>query len=288
VRYDCSDGFTVDGVPPSGTDLAIFSNSSSIAARVFDALVFSAVWAAGVAAALVFAVSHALDVSPRWDVIALAFTGALVVYPIDRLRDIERDRRRAPLRSAFVGRHRRFLRGLVLLSGVASCGLAWRFGTAVWLLCGGVLIAGMLHRRLKRVGRGKAIYVSLAWTSVVVGLPALAQHPTSPARVLWAATVIYAAVFANLVASNLAARDASTTSSEEWPEGWGRRLALSSAVLGTAIGLVGPAPALSAVPCAQALVLIPRMEGERYTQGIVDGALLVGGLVASGLSRISG
>ena len=59
--------------------------------------------------------------------------------------------------------------------------------------------------------------------------------------------------------------------------------ALATAMLGTVVGLFGPAPALSAVPCAQALVLTRYRPGERYAQGALDGALLVGGLVASGL-----
>jgi len=265
-----------------------FARTPRLVLSTFDSLVFSGVWAASVAAILVCAASLALGVSPRWDVVTLAFAGTLVVYPLDRLRDLERDRGRAPLRSAFVERYRRSLRGLVLLSGVASLVLAWRFSTAIWLLCGTVLVAGMLHRRLKRIGRGKTVYVSLAWTIVVVGLPALAQRQLPPTRVIWVAVVIFAAVFSNLVTSNLAVKGGASPSSGEWRYARGRRLALTSAAFGTTLALFGPTPALSAVPCAQALALLCRRDGERYGQGVIDGALLVGGLVTCGLSRIGG
>ena len=65
-------------------------------------------------------------------------------------------------------------------------------------------------------------------------------------------------------------------------------MALTTAILGTALGLLGPAPALSAVPCVQALALIRHREGERHAQGVIDGALLVGGLVAIGLFWMTG
>jgi 4-hydroxybenzoate polyprenyltransferase len=255
---------------------------------LFDTLVFSGVWAAGVAAMLVCAASQALDGSPRWDVVALAFTGALVVYPLDRLRDLERDRARVPLRSTFVDRHRRLLKGLVFLAGLASLALAWRLDAAIWILCGGVFVIGVFHRRLKRIGRGKTIYVSLAWTIVVVGLPALVQRPFPSSRLPWVAAVVFAAVFSNLVASNLAVKGERCPSAENWPQPQGRWMALTTAILGTALGLLGPAPALSAVPCAQALALLRHREGERHAQGVIDGALLVGGLVAIGLLWMAG
>lgn len=255
---------------------------------LFDTLVFSGVWAASVAAMLVCAASQALDGSPRWDVVALAFTGALVVYPLDRLRDLERDRARVPLRSTFVDRHQRRLQVLVGLASLASLALALRLDTAIWILCGGVFVTGLFHRRLKRIGHGKTIYVSIAWTIVVVGLPALVQRPFPSSRLLWVTAVMFAAIFSNLVASNLAVKGERGTSAENWPQPQGRWIALTSAVLGTTFGLLGPAPALSAVPCAQALALIRHREGERYSHGVIDGALLVGGLVASGLLWMAG
>jgi len=221
-------------------------------------------------------------------VVALAFTGALVVYPIDRLRDLERDRARVPLRSIFVERHRRRLQGLVGLASLASLALAWRLDAAIWILCGGVFVIGVFHRRLKRIGRGKAIYVSIAWTIVVVGLPALVQRPFPSSRLPWVAAVVFAAIFSNLVASNLAVKGERFTSTENWPQSQGRWIALTTAAVGTALGLFGPAPALSAVPCALALALLRHREGERYAQGVIDGALLVGGLVASGLLWMAG
>jgi hypothetical protein len=254
----------------------------------FDALLFSGLWASAVAAVLTCAASQALGLSPRWDLIALAFMGALVVYPLDRLRDLERDRTRAPLRSTFVARHRWILHCLIALGTLAALALAWRMNVAIWVLCGGVFLTGLFHRRLKRIGRGKAIYVSVAWTIVVVGIPALAQRPLPSSRLPWVAAVIFAAIFSNLVASNLAANDTDAATTEDWPQPLGRRIAFATAVLGTVIGLFGPAPALSAVPCAQALALTRYRQGERYAHAALDGALLVGGLIASGLLWLGG
>src|SRR5512145_2462016 len=100
-----------------------------------DALAWSSLWLALTAAALAAAASRALEVAPAPPVLGLAFAGTVVVYVIDRLRDLPRDRSSAPERAAFVEAHRR---GLLVLAGLGG-GLA--AGSALALRPQAVLLA---------------------------------------------------------------------------------------------------------------------------------------------------
>ena len=140
---------------------------------MLDALVFSSVWVATAAVALSAAAALAMQTQPAATVMALAFCGTLVVYNVDRLRDLARDRETAPARSHFVETHRQALTLVTGLAAAASGALALAAGPRVIALLAPVLLAGLFHRRLKRFGWWKPFYVSLAWTGVVVGLPAV-------------------------------------------------------------------------------------------------------------------
>lgn len=74
--------------------------------RLLDALAFSSLWVASAAALLCAAASQAMRSPPSPEAVVLAFAGTLLVSSVDRVRDFERDRTGAPLRSAFVARHR--------------------------------------------------------------------------------------------------------------------------------------------------------------------------------------
>jgi 4-hydroxybenzoate polyprenyltransferase len=92
--------------------------------RFLDALAFSSLWVALAASALVWATSLALGAPPSASLVALVFGGTLVVYGVDRLRDMTRDAAVAPRRTTFVSQHRRPLAMLVGLSALVSVGAA--------------------------------------------------------------------------------------------------------------------------------------------------------------------
>ncbi len=64
--------------------------------RLVDALVFSSLWLAATAAALAAAASRGMGAPADLRAVALAAAGTLVVYNVDRLRDVDRDRFIAP------------------------------------------------------------------------------------------------------------------------------------------------------------------------------------------------
>ena len=86
-------------------------------ARAVDAAVFSSAWLAAAAAGLVAASARAMEIPLDPRLLGLAAAGTLVVYNVDRLRDLERDRLTAPARSAFV---ERWCDALVLGTGAAA------------------------------------------------------------------------------------------------------------------------------------------------------------------------
>lgn len=249
---------------------------------LLDVLAFSGVWVAGAAGALCATASLAMGLPPRTEAVALAVAGTLVVYTIDRLRDVERDRATAPHRTAFVRRHRPRLLVLAGGAGLVSLGAAVAAGPLAAAVLAPVLALGLLHRRVKRVALAKPIYLTLAWVTVVVGLPlALDSGARHAGRV---AGVLGCALLANAIASNVRDRRAGAALLGEEPA---LLVARCTALLGVALAAFAPDPirALVPVPLATFAVLVPFRASERYGLIAVDGALLAGAGVAIGLLR---
>lgn len=247
-----------------------------------DAVAFSGLVPAGVAGALCLACGLVLSAEAALPqlggVAALAAAGSLVVYDVDRLRDLRRDRTRAPVRTRFVETHRRAMLALTLTAALACIPLALAQPPGVWLLCSLVLALGLWHRRLKGRPLWKIVYVTGAWVAVVVGLP-LAATDTASARTTAATTVTLAAsIGANLIASNLR---------ERGPTPLHRRALIGAralALAGALVCLIDRATwLLLPIPVAQALALVPYRQSERYALLVIDGALLLGPLVTIAL-----
>lgn len=244
---------------------------------------FSSAWVAAAAGALALSAASALGAEPgsaaALRVAALACAGTLVVYNVDRLRDLDRDRSTTPLRSAFVAAHRRGLMALAGCAAVAAVVLGARVGPSAVVLCAAVLVPGLLHRRWKRVPGFKLAYVTGAWLAVVVGLPALALPGAHGAPAV--AGVLGPALLANAIASNV--RDAENLGGPRWER---RALGVALAVAGggAAVALAAAATRpLAAVPVAVFASIAAFRPGERYGLWVVDGALLAGSLVSLAL-----
>ncbi len=207
----------------------------------------------------------------------LAGAGTVVVYTIDRLRDVDRDASTAPGRSAFIAKHRKALLWQTALAGAAALGASALVPPGVLGVAAAVAVLGLFHRRLKRFVWVKPAYLTLAWTAVCVGFPAVSAK--AGAGVLPAALVVGATLQANVALSNL--RD-----NEGLARRLGRRrvLYLASAFLALAIGVAwtgGPALLpLIALPIAALPTVAFYRPGERYGGLVVDGALVVGGAAA--------
>jgi hypothetical protein len=242
-----------------------------------DALAYSSLWVSLAAGALCLAAAQAMTGAPLWVAGALAFSGTLVVYNVDRLRDLDRDLATAPVRTAFVERNRGLLVGVASFAGVASVVFGAMLGVPAILALLPVLALGLLHRRLKRFAYVKTLYVACAWVAVAVALPAVAAE--NPVGVSWVAGVIGLTMVANVTACNL--RDGEAASSA-LGEGMPLRLARLTAASGVALSLLAPdiLRGLTVVPLATLVALVPFDPGERYSHLVVDGALLVGALCA--------
>jgi len=242
-----------------------------------DAVLWSSAGLALGAAALTAAASRALGLVPEPALLALVSGGTLTVYVIDRVRDLPRDRVTAPRRAAFVARHRRALLALAALGAALAAGGALALGPRPLALAAGVGALGLAHRRLKRFAAAKPLYLTFAWTAVPVGLPAAADPGAT--HVGWAAAIVGATVLANVALSNL--RDGEALAGRL---GARRTLPLAGASLlaGLAAAWLGPAAVrpLAALPLAMSGALLGFRPTERYGALAVDGALLVGALLA--------
>ncbi|MDH3686046.1 MAG: hypothetical protein OEP95_07460 [Myxococcales bacterium] len=247
--------------------------------RALDALLFSSLWVSLAAVALTAASAQAQGV-PALRVAVLAGCATFVVYGVDRLRDLERDLRTAPARSAFVSAHERPLRCAAGLAGAAAGAIAVTLPWQTLLAPAAAAPLAFFHRRLKRFELAKASYVTAAWVAITVGMPAGLGGALHSA---WVAGAIALAVFANAIASNV--RDAEAGAAR-----FGTRrvlqLAYASAAAATLLPLFGPDPVrpLAAIGALTGLALVGFRPSERYGLGIVDGALVLGGLAAFALA----
>ena len=248
---------------------------------LLDALVFSNLWMAAAAGALVAAASRAMGTAIRPEAVGLAFAGTLVVYNIDRLRDLHRDQHASRDRSAFVSEHKEQLSALTGAAAIASLYFGARAGWLAALMLLPVLGVGLSHRRLKRFENAKILYIAASWVCVGFGLPAVLAPNAQ--GVQWVASILAVTMLANVIAFNVRDEGARV-------ERVRRRRALQvarvCAGLGVALGALAPSPsdALVAVPLATLLALVGYRSTERFSPLLVDGALLAGSLIAVALA----
>jgi 4-hydroxybenzoate polyprenyltransferase len=257
---------------------------------LLEFVAFSGILPASVAAGLMAVCGLALVDSPPPGLLATAMAlgvaGTLVIYTLDRLRDLQRDRATAPARSAFVKLHREALTALSVASAGACLPLAAMLPSSTWWACGFALALGLFHRRLKSSHHFfSVLYVTLAWLAVVLGIPAatFSGELDSPLGVAIAASALGPSIAANLIASDLRGRPLD-------PETH-RRLRLGSWI--ALAGCLGPLVTsdfrpLIAIPLAVWASLAGFRSSELYGLLVLDGALLLGALIAAGLLVLGG
>ena len=211
-----------------------------------------------------------------------------MIYNIDHLRDLRRDYRTAPARTAFVRRHRRALTLLTLLAALLAVLSAALLNPIASASLAPILALGLLHRRLKRRRAVKVVYTAVAWIGVTVLFPSLIgpQHHQWPRIALG----IGLALLANSLVSSAKARRHSRPARSAFPPGvlpGGRALAAAGALLLAFGGNTAAPRPLAAVPLATLLALLRPQRSERYLLTVVDGALLAGSLLALGIHAIS-
>jgi 4-hydroxybenzoate polyprenyltransferase len=243
-------------------------------------MAFTSLWVAASAGALCAAASRALGAEPSVALVALAAAGTVVVYNVDHLRDVERDLATSPRRTAFVQRWRAALIALSAAAALVAGALTWLAGPRAIALLAPIAATGLLHRRLKRFAWWKPLYVSAAWTAVVVGLPLAAGAPAR--HTAWVAAIASVTIAANVIASNLRDREAPAA---RFGARVPLRLARGLALAASGLALAAPAGvrSLAPVPLATLAALAGFRPTELYGFIAVDGALLAGALIALAL-----
>ncbi|MBK7949658.1 MAG: hypothetical protein IPK00_13165 [Deltaproteobacteria bacterium] len=261
--------------------------------RLGEGLAYSSGLAALVGGAMTAAVGRAFASPTLLRDAALVACGAFVIYGVDRLRDVAHDRPSSPGRTAFVLRRRRALKAATGLAALALFVLLAATPAASVTLCLGLGAIGLLHRRMKRDVRFKIAYVAAAWTAACVGIPWLAGLDATSGvggtpggagdgadvSIAWAVLFVGSAVTANLIASNL--RDG-----KRGATGWssGSALFVARGIAGAGLALAALAPErlgpLAWIPAAELASLCFFRSSEQFGLLAVDGALLLGALVA--------
>ena len=246
-------------------------------ARLLDGLAFSSLLASAIGAGLSLVASRALLAPDAGRSALLAGSGAFLIYTLDRLRDADRDRDTAPARTAFVQRHRRSLTAALVVAGLFFAAAWLTAPPAIQGLCVGIGVVGLLHRRLKTHPVLKTGYVSLAWVAGCVGIPWIAAD--RPGEGLWLAGSLLAVLVANLIASNL--RDAEAHPLPARPETI-LSIAFTATAISMTVALLAPGTAVVAgwIALLECLALAGFRADERYGLIVIDGALLVGCLLA--------
>jgi 4-hydroxybenzoate polyprenyltransferase len=246
-------------------------------------LVDSGVGIALTAAVLLAAASHALGSRIGAGTLALVFLGSLGVYLIDRLRDLRRDCEAHPDRSRRIAAHSRGATATALGSIVGAVGLAWFEPRPVQLLLAFVFALALAHHWIKHIAWVKPLYIALSWWAVTVGVP-FAHHAgrrADPPRAEDWATVLPLglAIAANVLACDAADREAEANQFSPQSVWWvARVVAWSGGLIAIVVG--GASAQLAPVPLCVAISLVLYRPTPRWTTTAVDGALLVGGVVA--------
>ncbi len=270
-------------LPPNGKELApkVPQRFPSIHSGLLEGVLFSGLLPAAVAGGLFAASGLALGLpsdSPRLlGGIGLALFGTVVIYNIDRLRDLQGDRATAPARTLYIAKHRGALIGFTGLSALACAPLALTQPAAAWGLCAVAMGFGLLHRRLKNHSAFAVVYMTAAWLMVVVGIPSVDADPPAWQPGALAAIGIGLGISANLIASQL--RGVNETSRTRRPLAIAKALAVAGSF--APLGLPGLWP-LCAIPLCALLSLLFFRPDEFYGLLVLDGALLVGALIALG------
>jgi hypothetical protein len=140
---------------------------------------------------------------------------------------------------------------------------------------------GLFHRRLKQFENAKIVYIAASWTCVGFGLPVVLAPNAQ--GILWVASIVAASMLANVIAFNVRAEGARV---ESVLRSNALQIARVFAAIGVVLGTLAPAPSdtLVAIPVATLLVLVGYRPTERFSPLFVDGALLVGSLIAAVLA----
>lgn len=243
-----------------------------------DALAFSSLLASAIGFALSAVASLALGAPDPLHWAGLAGTGTFIIYSLDRLRDTAQDRSTSPQRTAFIEGHRRALVGAVGIAALAFGAMLLHAPRSIALLCAGIGLVGLWHRRLKGAAVWNVLYVALAWVAACVGMPWIAAG--RPSTGPWVAGLLFAILIANLIASGL--RDDEGALISHARARTGLRIATGAALL--ALGLAWIAPARIApigwIALAEVLAVQGFRDSERYGLLVVDGALLLGSVAA--------
>ncbi|MFH2000781.1 MAG: 4-hydroxy-3-methylbut-2-enyl diphosphate reductase, partial [Planctomycetota bacterium] len=149
-------------------------------------------------AAMTYAALRLLDIPPRFSYLLLSFMYVVSMHIFNRFTDVEASKLNHPLRMSLMLRYRGLFMATASVFAAATLFLAYPFGTYPFLLMLTCLVAGMVYSRrlipiwlarkirfktFREIPGSKDIFIAMAWSTVTVLLPYLAETevPSLPA-----------------------------------------------------------------------------------------------------------
>lgn len=169
-------------------------------------------------AAMTYAALRLLDIPPRFSYLLLSFMYVVSMHIFNRFTDIEASKLNHPLRMSLMIRYRSLFMIVATLFAIGTMILAYPLGWSPFLLMTTCLVAGMVYswrlipRRLakmihfqafREIPGSKDIFIALAWSTVTVLIPVLAEIKTPSLPALWVFLFGFVMVFVRSLVNDM-------------------------------------------------------------------------------------
>ncbi len=242
--------------------------------KIINHLIYSSIFVSIVSSFLFAVTLFTFDKIIPINKVLLVFFGTLLIYNIDHLKDIKSDKVTNPERTDFIEKNKSLLKAIVVVSLLASTYLLFQIGIYKTLILIPAFFIGIFHWKLKKNKVFSILYITLSWTVVVTIFPLMGEFYSRKDLVLL--TTIFGLVFMANASVFVASEHGSKTV--------GRAVISSKIIvviaLVIALLLSTEMRPLAFIPALTLIALIYYKPDERYNLFIMDGALLVGGLLS--------
>lgn len=169
--------------------------------RLIEVLAYTGTIAALLATSLAVFTFLFLDSGINYILLVLIFSGTMVIYNLDHLKDIRSDKTTNPKRVNFIVRNKVLIYLITLLSIILSVLAVYYLGIKLIPLIILPFLLGLIHSIIKNSPLFSAVYITLSWLMITVYLPAFLTD--NPKKVIILSIVIGIFLFCNAYGASI-------------------------------------------------------------------------------------